>query len=574
MKKTKLTRSLLAACSIVALSAVMYGCAHDGGDDDRADTGMETPMPVAVDLSGIAADAMVEAGTADIAAGMSADIGEITFSCAAGGDDCSVTVDANGNAMATGGTVTAANSAAYTLRKEEEETERLAAVAAATKEAKTKLDAITAEGAQTTDAGLGGAGVTFGTADGNYDYTIERDRMATTVKVTAHGATDAADDVFEPSEMDVGYGNSMHTLTHDEDTDGNVVTEIAFISTDIKTPRAVDFAKWQNAAGATPQALDVMADDGAAPAGDEVADALDVGNGLNATDDAQAAILKLVMAAQFAAPGTGSSSVVHTFLPAVADADPDTPGAQPRAAAMVAGTYNGSMGTYICAGTANCTATVDDKGAVTAMTDGWVFVPAEDVKTYQPDYDYLSWGFWLKKTTDSEGVTEYNEVETFAMATGMTDTAGNVTGMASYSGGATGVYVHNVLSSGGGTVESRTAGHFTADASLMAYFGQPASPNDNIPPSKLNSVTGTINNFTLSGGEAQDWSVALQSTADINFAGTNDVTGTANGGGTAGTFAADFYGEAAMVPGAVTGEFNANFSNGSVAGAFGATKDD
>ena len=31
MRKTKLTRSLLAACSIVALSAVMYGCAHDSG---------------------------------------------------------------------------------------------------------------------------------------------------------------------------------------------------------------------------------------------------------------------------------------------------------------------------------------------------------------------------------------------------------------------------------------------------------------------------------------------------------------------------------------------------------------
>ena len=30
MKKTKLTRSLLAACSIVALSAVMYGCTGDG----------------------------------------------------------------------------------------------------------------------------------------------------------------------------------------------------------------------------------------------------------------------------------------------------------------------------------------------------------------------------------------------------------------------------------------------------------------------------------------------------------------------------------------------------------------
>ncbi len=34
MKKTKLTRSLLAAVSIVALSAVMYGCVHDGDGDD------------------------------------------------------------------------------------------------------------------------------------------------------------------------------------------------------------------------------------------------------------------------------------------------------------------------------------------------------------------------------------------------------------------------------------------------------------------------------------------------------------------------------------------------------------
>ena len=36
MKKTKLTRSLLAACSIVALTTVMYGCVHGGGDDEPA----------------------------------------------------------------------------------------------------------------------------------------------------------------------------------------------------------------------------------------------------------------------------------------------------------------------------------------------------------------------------------------------------------------------------------------------------------------------------------------------------------------------------------------------------------
>ena len=42
MKKVKLTRSLLAAVSIVALSAVMYGCVHNGGDDPEP---MVEPMP-------------------------------------------------------------------------------------------------------------------------------------------------------------------------------------------------------------------------------------------------------------------------------------------------------------------------------------------------------------------------------------------------------------------------------------------------------------------------------------------------------------------------------------------------
>ena len=44
MKKTKLTRSLMAACSIVALSAVMYGCVHDGGSDDPEPV-VEMPEP-------------------------------------------------------------------------------------------------------------------------------------------------------------------------------------------------------------------------------------------------------------------------------------------------------------------------------------------------------------------------------------------------------------------------------------------------------------------------------------------------------------------------------------------------
>ena len=47
MKKTKLTRSLMAAVSVVALSAVMYGCTSSGGDSTPA-----TEMPPAVDTDG------------------------------------------------------------------------------------------------------------------------------------------------------------------------------------------------------------------------------------------------------------------------------------------------------------------------------------------------------------------------------------------------------------------------------------------------------------------------------------------------------------------------------------------
>ena len=448
-----------------------------------------------------------------------------------------------------------------------------------TAEAKTKLDAIMAEAALAAadDRGLGGttAPTTTDGSEGEYTLAVKRDRDGTTVTITVEGATDAADEKFEQA-MDLGDGLTMHTREHDADSDGNVMTEIAMVMTDIKAPRAVAFAKWDNnndPDDALPQALGVRAD-GVTVDADNPADSRDVSAAaLVSTAEADAAILKLIMADQFAAPGDGSSSVQHTFLPAATDSDPNTPGNQPRAAAMVAGTYNGAMGTYVCSGTANCTATVNSKGELTGLSDGWIFTPAEGATSDQPDYDYLTWGFWLKKTTDEDGVTEYDEVSLFHMDTGMTDSTGTVQGSATYNGSAVGVYVHNVLSEGGGTVESRTAGHFTADASLMATFGQiTTGPNANtVAPADFNTITGTINKFVLSGGEDQDWSVALKGTIDL--AGANDdFNGSANGGGTAGSFSGNFYGAADTLPGAASGEFNANFSNGSVAGAFGARK--
>ena len=125
--------------------------------------------------------------------------------------------------------------------------------------------------------------------------------------------------------------------------------------------------------------------------------------------------------------------------------------------------------------TAACTVTVNSMGEVSAVSNSndWIFIPAASGSAVDVvDTDYLHYGFWLKRTTDEDGVLTYNEVETFAGSS--VPASGNVarvTGTATYSGGATGVFVHSVTNPDG-TEASATSGHFTADAELMATFGQ------------------------------------------------------------------------------------------------------
>ena len=123
MTRTKLTRTFLAACSAVALSAAVYGCGGGGGGGDP-----EPEPPVAVDFSGVAAGYTVEAGTYQLEAGATLTVGDVTFSCEAGGAGCTLMVLADGTATyaAEGGKVTAANSPLHGQR-----TAANAAVAAA-----------------------------------------------------------------------------------------------------------------------------------------------------------------------------------------------------------------------------------------------------------------------------------------------------------------------------------------------------------------------------------------------------------------------------------------------------------
>lgn len=262
--------------------------------------------------------------------------------------------------------------------------------------------------------------------------------------------------------------------------------------------------------------------------------------------------------------------------------------------AKVSGTYNGAMGTYTCSGASNCTVTVNSKGELTAASDGWLFTPAPGATSNQPDYAYMAYGVWLKKTT-KDGATTYDEVEAFfqpggggLVRTAAAATLGDVTGTADYVGGSTGVYVKD------GADNNKTSGHYSADVNLQATFGGGA-----IGVNNQFRVDGDVTGFVLSNGEENDWSVKLESAdfsgrdvaaldgpAGTAWSATFEGMTTGDSRATRGNWNGAFFGVATVpdgpddgddpdpsAPSDIGGEFNANFDDGSVLGGFGAHKE-
>ena len=500
-------------------------------------------------------------------------------------------------------------------RFEDDESCTPASVLATTAAAGTKAAAIRAEQAQTVMVGIGGDAAIEGpdgdvtATDDNVDnpnsYIITRDSDdPATVEVTDTRMDDDDDPKYE-DQMAGLDGRTMLVREMKADDDGNVVKEVVMVGTNIEAPEAVKFAEFESADGMTPQALNTRdldanvnanADEDNDPANDWTAKTV----GANASTAPDEDERKLVMSDAFV--NSGAQMTVLTFDRQLADADTVMPGNQPREAFETEGTYNGAMGTYRCnAADSDCTVTLDDEGAITAMSAGWVFTPNEGATSDQPDYQYLSYGFWLMNTTDADGVLTYNEVETFAMAHGYVTSdgatlVGDVTGSANYSGTAVGVYVKNVTDTAADIVSS-TSGAFSADVELTATFGGDAvAPNDRF------AVDGMVTGFDLSGGEANDWDVTLgladfsgraagnepgESAPGTTFARSFSGVATGDEAAAAGTWNGMFHGRAGQVnhdddlntpaintaPGAVTGEFNANFTDGTVAGGFGAEED-
>ncbi len=309
----------------------------------------------------------------------------------------------------------------------------------------------------------------------------------------------------------------------------------------------------------------------------------------------------------------GTAHPVSTSLPASGsftvypDEDDDTADIQ----ASFTGSFRGVSGKFACtaSGTNICRAERDAMGKVKFPGGGaWTFTADEpegdakvEVMGVLPDPDYMTFGFWLREDTSGDDPTAmvetlYATKVTYPVATaaGLT---GDVAGMATYSGAATGKFARKEFTSDGESVVV-TGGQFTADADLTAYFGKLTS----VAEDNHNRVHGEITNF-MSGGSPVDesWSVSLMGSADsgpgmkaVSF-DPSDLTDEVFVGNTAGdkgapagkwegTFAgptmkpAPTEGNpnnmAPIRPGGIVGEFNGNFTNGYVVGAFGATLDE
>ena len=423
-----------------------------------------------------------------------------------------------------------------------------AARAAITKTANTKKAAIATEadpnttGARPFDGGtpISGDGTSSPTADTMYRLTLKNDGSMSTVDVLDERNMLKGDPKFSSVAR---FGDGQMLVRDNSGTS----REIIVLHTDIEADTPTAFTK----------VYPLNTNDDPEKTGDDNYRSLTV---LTTGTPNHLAHIDLGIPA----PGEDATAT-KTF----AQDDSGTPAVNEG---MHRGRFDGAMGTYLCSA-ADCSVTVDDEGKATAMAGTWTFTPDAGTTIDVADTNYLYYGFWLDTTTKDGKVTSYDTVQTFTgVGSGLTipsRTLADITGSAEYTGGATGVYVHEV-SKADGSNDYSTSGRFTADVYMHVHF-------DGTTNRITNSMRGSISNFELEHGEEQNWNVDIRGVVQSDY--TFGTTGSASGmRGDNGSLAGTFYGaageEATDAPAAVLGEFNANFVNGSAAGAYGARLDD
>ena len=599
MKKTKLTRSLLAACSIVALSAVMYGCTHSSGPS-QTDLDAANAATAAADAEAkVNADAAAAAAVAAKAAADEAAADAATAATDAAAVAKAASDDAAAVAKAASDDAAAADKAASD--------DAAAAAKAAADDAAAAAKAAADEAADDAEAARQAA-------------QDEADRLQG--EVDAAAAAKASDDAKELLNMALVDVDPATNVGPDPDDVQLVTAPDATLSVSndgMLTAEATGYTM----ADMAPDMIEgwrgaVLTNVG----GDTAVVYSDIGN------DGTVSLLDRYDSTR----PMGGNPRLWTVTEAVAGSIPwsevrrpgdETSFAGPDGSAML--TFMGSVhdidGMFSCAVAAieDCRAPArySDGSVETAVSDtangavgGWTFVPDEGADIYTDDPAYLTFGWWLAKGPDGKPdfVRLIARATPSLIARDDTSTSGaNLRGAATYKGGAAGKYAMASAAE-----DMYEGGHFTATATLTVDFDVDldADPLTTTNNDDGIALSGMIDNFMTGDTARPDWSVTLMAdrTPDVadNAATTGaqplstlvDIadgvstmttkwsTGAAQSG--KGTWAAMFHGgnsdpDAAINaetntahPMAVTGTFNAHIGTadagavGRLQGAFGA----
>ena len=387
MKKTKLTRTLLAACSIVALSAVMYGCVHSGGEPPPPPPPKLTlavvasgvpvmPGTYSVDdaLAAAFADAPEELSGREYQMGAMETVGGVDLTCGVG--PCSVTVNDDGT-VTVAGTIWTADYMPPPPPPTNKEVRD---------EAMLVLAAIGPDSVR---------------PDGMFD---EAGRISAPFTIAGGVVTDATPDDMDDdfSEEDTDFwtddrtGSDVRwTFSYLERDDGEGVQDSILNYTDQADPTDVAYQTHfaSDGAGAELDGIDTITDGaGGAP---------------NVINFNEPMISALAMAIDVAGFPSGDQQM-FTF-------EDDLDGTTETDERTQEGSFYGVPGTFLC-DAGSCTVVTDMDGNIASATGTWTFTPDEVEGGADPhmaigalpDPDYMDFGFWWqKKTTNDDGELEY-----------------------------------------------------------------------------------------------------------------------------------------------------------------------
>ena len=630
MKKTKLTRSLLAACSIVALTAVMYGCSSSGEDAanmraDDADSALAALQEAYGDaeLTAAALTALIaerDGAQADVTRLMgelttaNGNVERLTGELATANTDLTTAngnverltgelTTANGNVERLTGELATANTDLATATARAEAAEMMAnafataqnarddATGAAT-EAEEAVKAATAASVKITTLPAVGDSAA---AEANAQAVLTARDDANKAVKTAQTALDGAKEALAAVDADAKNSDSL-----------TKALEAAIVVAEAQLGKAKEKAEGT----ALKAAVELVTGDDPdvegypmTPAQHGRAVAMDIDAALSPTSETNGA----------RARGThGATAPADTFEDAVTmndhqgstweevvgaanvndmriDRGDGTKVVKAASFARMAvdsittsppavgdevtdGTeydtanYMGIPGTVFCAGT-DCK--VEDVDGVVTLTGSWYFTPTDGKE-------------WYVGTTVA-GVTTY-AAETLYARFGhwLAESVGNnvVNTYAMTGGNTSGIDLTTVNTGEGATTLTDTSASYRGPAAGMSVH-QTTNADGEITEIDSAAFTATVNlkatfgdGATIAGtvndfqGDATDssWSVELQSTS---FDGTL-TNGRTVASGRDGVWTADAYGEDGERPTGIFGGFNAHFTDGHAAGAYAA----